>query len=64
MEQDTEELSEPLVLRKYFGTKPYKDKTGIAALMLEIKELTAADRLELAELAAKELGVKLKHKEN
>ena len=32
--------------------------------MLEIKELTAADRLELAELAAKELGVKLKQKEN
>ena len=59
--RDTKELSGAQILRQYFPPKDsYKDQAGLKGFMAEMKELKAEDRKELVELAAKELGVKVK----
>jgi hypothetical protein len=58
---DIKELSGAQILRQYFPPKDsYKDQSGLKGFMAEMKELKAEDRKELVELAAKELGVKVK----
>ena len=49
-------------IKKYFGVllEGYNDKTGLPSLLEELKELSPADKAELGELAAKELGAELK----
>ena len=58
---NTKELSGAQILRQYFPPKDsYKDQSGLKGFMAELKELSKEDREELTELAAKELGVKIK----
>lgn len=47
------------VLVTFFGYKEYKGETGLKAFNAELKELTDAEKRELATLAAKELGVEI-----
>ena len=61
MSDEMRELSGAQILRQYFPPKEtYKDQTGLKGFMEELKELSKEDRQELTELAAKELGVKIK----
>ena len=58
---DIKELSGAQILRQYFPPKDsYKDQSGLKGFMAELKELSTIQRLELTQLAAKELGVKVK----
>ena len=54
-----EKMGQMKVLVKFFGYKDYKGLTGLQAFNTELKELTDAEKRELAELAAKELGVEV-----
>jgi hypothetical protein len=49
-------LSAVVVLRNFFGMKADQTTAGFLA---ELKALSPAERQELAELAAKEMGVEL-----
>lgn len=51
------EMSQIMVLKEYFGYRPGE---GLKEFSAEVKALTPEDKTELAELAAKELGVTLK----
>lgn len=49
-------MSANAVLRKYFGNQPGQT---LSEFIQEAKKLSAKDKQELAEIAAKELGVTL-----
>ena len=50
------------ILLKFFGKlDSYKGHSSTKGFALELKELTAADKQELVELAATELGVDVKN---
>ena len=54
-----EKMGQMKVLVKFFGYQDYKGETGLKAFNLELKELTDAEKRELALLAAVELGVEV-----
>lgn len=54
-----EKMGQMKVLVTFFGYKPHKGETGLKAFNLELKELSDVEKRELAELAAKELGVEV-----
>lgn len=54
-----EKMGQMKVLVKFFGYKDYRGETGLKAFNVELKELTDQEKRELAELAAKELGVEI-----
>lgn len=58
-----EKMGQMKVLVKFFGYKEYQGKTGLLAFNMELKELTDAEKRELAELAAKEMGVEVQYQE-
>ena len=49
-------MSSIMILKQYFGFQPGKGLKDFAA---EVKALTPEDKQELADLAAKELGVSI-----
>lgn len=49
-----EKISATVVLQKFFG---YRPGTGVKEFAVEVRALTAAEKLELARLAAAELGL-------
>ncbi|MDO8496673.1 MAG: hypothetical protein Q7S43_04480 [bacterium] len=54
-----EKMGQMKVLVKFFGYQEYKGETGLKAFNIELKELTDAEKRELAELAAVALGVEV-----
>ena len=53
-------MTKAAVLKEYFEVQPeYKGEKGLKGFMAELKELSDEDKTELAEGAAKELGVTL-----
>ena len=48
------QLSETMVLHNFFGKQPGQNLAGFAN---EVKQLSAAEKLELAQLAAKAMGL-------
>jgi hypothetical protein len=54
-----QKMGQMKVLKEFFGYKDYKGLTGLQAFNVELKELSDVEKRELAELAAKELGVEV-----
>lgn len=54
MESTKKPMSSIMILKEYFG---YRPGTGLKEFAAEVKTLSEADKLELVNLAAKELGV-------
>ena len=55
-----EKMGQMKVLVKFFGYKEFRgEPAGLKAFNLELKELTDAEKQELAGLAAQELGVEI-----
>ncbi len=57
-----EKMGQMKVLVKFFGYKEYRgEPSGLKAFNMELKELSDEEKRELAELAAKELGVEVQY---
>lgn len=54
-----QKMGQMKVLVTYFGYKLYKGETGLKAFNIELKELSDAEKRELADFAAKELSVEV-----
>ena len=57
-----DKMGQMKVLVAFFGYKDYAGKTGLQAFNAELKELTDAEKRELATLAAEKLGVEVEFK--
>ena len=54
-----EKMGQMKALVRFFGYKDFDGKTGLQAFNAELKQLSDEEKRELAELAAKELGVEI-----